>query len=237
MDLSRIEPHPQRVLEDFRRGGFDQIEILGEADEKAFFELCFREKILLGLAEARPPAREKLEGPWWFLLAANLSLKLHWESSFLAWERVVPCGGLRSALDPKAASKQLDPQSQAIWIQGPGFHQKNRSSRPTPCDQDPRRKALQDVSAERWLAWFNPSVQPVFQRDGFLDPEGIFIGDGSDWFVPDNPKDEGSVVRWFDEPNHPVESDQLSPEERKKAHRERCDKRVSLLHVRGGGHV
>jgi len=39
-----IEYHPQRVLEAFRRGEFDQIEIIGQADEKEFFELCFREK-------------------------------------------------------------------------------------------------------------------------------------------------------------------------------------------------
>ena len=50
-DLEIIEHHPQRVLEAFRRGEFDQLEIIGEADEKEFFELCFREKILPVLAE------------------------------------------------------------------------------------------------------------------------------------------------------------------------------------------
>ncbi len=49
-----------------------------------------------------------------------------------------------------------------------------------------------------------------------------------------NPAYEGSVVMWFDEHNHPVEYEKLTPEERKKAHRERCYKLVSLLHLRGG---
>jgi len=77
----------------------------------------------------------------------------------------------------------------------------------------------------------------VFQVDGFFDPEGIFIGDGSYLFVPDNPAYEGSVVMWFDPHNHPVYYEQLSPEQRPGAHRERCCKWVSLLHLRRGAYV
>ena len=54
-----------------------------------------------------PTARKKEEVPRWFILAANLSLKLHQENSFLAFERVVRCGGLLSALPPELAAKQL----------------------------------------------------------------------------------------------------------------------------------
>ena len=77
----------------------------------------------------------------------------------------------------------------------------------------------------------------MFQVDGFFDPEGVFIGDGSYLFVPDNPAYEGSVVMWFDEHNHPVDYEQLSPEQRQRAHRERCYKWVSLLHQRRGAYV
>ena len=51
MDLELVEPHPRRVLEAFRQGDFDGLEILGQADEKAFFELCFREKLLEAVAD------------------------------------------------------------------------------------------------------------------------------------------------------------------------------------------
>ena len=51
--------------------------------------------------------------------------------------------------------------------------------------------------------------------------------------MPDNPAYEGSVVLWFDEHNHPVDYEKLTAQERKKAHRERCYKLVSLLHLRG----
>ena len=77
MNLEIIEHHQQWVLEAFRRGEFDQIEVIGEADEKEFFELCFKEKILAALAREMPTARKKEEVPLWFELAANLSLKLH----------------------------------------------------------------------------------------------------------------------------------------------------------------
>lgn len=237
MDLELVEPHPHRVLEAFRRGEFDGLEIVGRADEKAFFELCLRERLLEGLAKAMPTARKKEEVPRWFILAANLSLRLHGEHAFLAWERVVRCGGLLSALEPAIASKHLDARSEAVLLHCVGFNDKNSYDRQTPCDQDTLRKFVQDVAASQWQQWFNGPVQEVFQRYGFFDPAGVFIGDGSYLFVPDNPAYEGSVVLWFDEHNHPVDYEKLSAAQRKKAHRERCYKLVSLLHLRGGAYV
>jgi hypothetical protein len=225
------------VLEAFRHGEFDQLEIIGQADEKEFFELCFKEKILDALAEAMPTDRKKEEVPRWFVLAANLSLKLHLENSFYAFERVVRCGGLLSALPPEIASKHLEPTTQQILLECRGFNDKNYYDRTTPCDQDFLRKFVKDVTAQEWSAWFNAPVQRTFQAYGFFDPRGIFIGDGSYLFVPDNPDYEGSVVMWFDEHNHPVEYEKLSAQERKKAHRERCYKLVSLLHLRGDCYV
>jgi hypothetical protein len=237
MDLELIEPHPRSVLEAFREGAFDDLEILGQADEKAFFELGFREKLWEALAECMPTARKKEEVPRWFVLAANLSLKLHGEHAFHAWERVVRCGGLLSALSPAVASKHLDRERREVVVRCVGFNDKNLYDRQAPCDQDMLRKYVKDVPAAQWQAWFNGPVQEQFQRYGFFDPEGVFIGDGSYLFVPDNPDYEGSVVLWFDEHNHPVHYEELSPAQRKKAHRERCYKLVSLLHLRGQAYV
>ena len=225
------------MLEAFRRGEFDQLEIIGQADEKEFFELCLKEKILDALAEVMPTSREKEEVPKWFVLAANLSLKLHLENAFYAFERVVRCGGLLSALPPEIASKHLSPKTQQILLECRGFNDKNHYERTTPCDQDFLRKFVRDVPAADWQAWFNGPVQRTFQQYGFFDPAGIFVGDGSYLFVPDNPQYEGSVVLWFDAHNHPVKYEQLSPQERKTAHRERCYKLVSLLHLRGDCYV
>ena len=237
MNLTLVEYQPQKVLAAFRQGEFDGLEVIGQADERDFFQRCFQERLLSRLAASMPTARKKEEVPRWFILAANLSLKLHQENSFLAFERVVRCGGLLAALPPDLAAKHLDARSRQWALHCQGFNAKNSYDRATPCDQDTLRKALKDVSAAAWLEWFNGSVQQVFQADGFFDPEGIFIGDGSYLFVPDNPAYEGSVVMWFDEHNHPVEYTKLSPEQRLSAHRERCYKWVSLLHVRRGAYV
>lgn len=237
LNLHFIEYHPQRVLEAFRRGEFDQIEIIGRADEKEFFELCFKEKMLEALARAMPTASKKKEVPLWFILAANLSLKLHLENAFHAFEQVIRCGGLLAALPSAIASKHLDPETKQIFLECQGFNDKNHYPRTTPCHHDTLRKGCKKVPAAQWMAWFNGPVQQVFHAYGFFDPAGIFIGDGSYLFVPDNPAYEGSVVMWFDEHNHPVEYDKLTVQERKKAHRERCYKLVSLLHLRGGCYV
>jgi len=237
MNLSFVEPHPQRVLEAFRQGQFDELEVIGQADEKEFFELCFEKKILEGLAESMPTARKKEEVPRWFILAANLSLKLHGENSYLGFERVVRCGGLLQALDPAIASKHLDPQTQRWFIHCQGFNDKNDYQRTTPCDQDFLRKVSRDVAAQDWLLWFNGPVQELFHSYGFFDPEGIFIGDGSYVFVPDNPDYEGSVVMWFDEHNHPVDYEKLDAQARRRVVRRRCYKWVSLLHRRGPSFV
>lgn len=237
MNLSFIEYEPQKVLEAFRRGEFDGLEVIGQADERDFFHRCFQERLLQKLADSLPSVRKKREVPRWFILAANLSLKLHQENSFLAFERVVRCGGLLAALPPELAEKHLDVKSRQWALHCQGFNHKNSYDRATPCDQDTLRKALKDVSAATWLEWFNGAVQQVFQSYGFFDPEGLFIGDGSYLFVPDNPAYEDSAVLWFDEHNHPVDYETLSPEQRKHAHLERCYKWVSLLHLRGGAHV
>jgi hypothetical protein len=237
MNLTFVEYHPHQVLEAFRRGEFDGLEVIGQADERDFFQRCFQERILARLAESLPTHRKKQEVPRWFILAANLSLKLHQENSFLAFERVVRCGGLLSALPPDLATKHLDPKTRQWALRCQGFNDKNEYDRKTPCDQDTLRKALKDVPAAQWLVWFNGPVQRVFQADGFFDPQGLFIGDASYLFVPDNPAYEGSVVMWFDEHNHPVELAKLTPEQRLHVHRERCYKWVSLLHLRGGAYV
>ena len=156
---------------------------------------------------------------------------------FMRFERVVRCGGLLSALDPAIASKHLDREQGLVALRCVGFNDKNQYDRQTPCDQDMLRKFVKDVKADRWLGWFNGLVQAIFQQYGFFDPEGVFVGDGSYLFVPDNPAYEGSVVMWFDEHNHPVDYEKLTPAQRKKAHRERCYKLVSLLHLRGPSFV
>jgi len=65
---------------------------------------------------------------------------------------------------------------------------------------------------------------------GLFDPEGLFIGDASYLFVPDNPHYQQSDLLWFDEHNHPVDADQVDLRD-KRYQQHRCYKLVSLIHV------
>ncbi len=67
-----------------------------------------------------------------------------------------------------------------------------------------------------------------------FDSEGLFIGDGSYLFVPDNPNYEGSVKMRFDEHNHPVSLEQytqMTAAQKGRCQWKRCYKMVTLLHT------
>jgi len=63
-----------------------------------------------------------------------------------------------------------------------------------------------------------------------FDAEGLFVGDASYLFVPDNEHYEDSDQLWFDEHNHPVNSDQVDRRDSRYQLR-RCYKMVSLIHI------
>jgi hypothetical protein len=65
---------------------------------------------------------------------------------------------------------------------------------------------------------------------GLFDPEGLFIGDASYLFVPDNEHYEQSDLLWFDEHNHPVKAEEVDLRD-KRYQQHRCYKLVSLIHV------
>ncbi len=63
-----------------------------------------------------------------------------------------------------------------------------------------------------------------------FDEEGLFIGDASYLFVPDNEHYQGSDLLWFDQHDHPVEAEKVDPKDSRYQLR-RCYKMVSLIHV------
>jgi len=84
------------------------------------------------------------------------------------------------------------------------------------------------------MSWFCTDVVRIFRGSRAFDKEGVFIGDASYLFVPDNPNYEGSVKFLFDEHNHPVSSEQYKkmPDGRKvQCQWRRCYKMVTLLHT------
>jgi len=235
MDLCVYHYDPAFVLEWFRAGECAYIDGVSEVEETQFFRYIGAQKILAQLAETYPSPRQKQEVPTWMYLASNLSMRLHGVHSFQRYPYVVRCGGMLNAFGPEVAHKAEHPETQDVTLRCAGFNHKNTYDRQTPCDQDFLRKLARDTQPERLQAWFNQEVLQVLKRHKAFDPDGIFLGDASYLFVPDNEHYEGSVRLLFDEHDHPVEPKALTAAQRARCRWQRCYKLVSLVHTNRRG--
>jgi hypothetical protein len=234
MELVIFEENKPLVLEALGNGEFDYMEAASEVFEADFFRFIKARTFLDELAETYPMPRKKEEVPFWFYVASNLSMRLHGVHAFDAFPLVVRCGGMLQAFGPKAGRKVVHPETRETTVFCEGFNQKNHYDRQTPCDPDYLRKVAKDTDAEALLGWFNRDVVRVFRKHRVFDPEGIFIGDGSYLFVPDNPNYEGSVKLLFDEDRHPISLEQykkLTEARKTRCQWRRCYKMVTLLHT------
>jgi hypothetical protein len=234
MDLVIFEENKPLVLDALRDGEFDYIEAASEVFEADFFRFIKARVLLDQLAETYPTPRKKEEVPLWFYVASNLSMRLHGVHAFDAFPMVVRSGGMLQAFGPKAGRKVVHPETRETTVLCEGFNQKNHYDRETPCDPDYLRKVAKDTDAEALIGWFNRDVVRVFRKHRVFDKEGLFIGDASYLFVPDNPMYEGSVKMLFDENNHPVDLEQynkMTEAQKVRCQWKRCYKMVTLLHT------
>ncbi len=223
----------ERVLGALQRGEFDHVEILGDVLETRWIEFLLEEGILCSLASTYPTPRKKQEFPLWIYVASELSLRLHGAHSFHALPLLIQSGGLLEAIGPNHGRRHVDPQTGDLLLRCPGFNRKNRKERRTPVDQDTVRKLARTTSAVELQHWFTREVGPVLQQNEAIDPEGLFVGDATYLFVPDNPRYEGSDRLLFDRNNHLVDSKEARAEdwEARGLSWRRCYKLVTLLHV------
>jgi hypothetical protein len=230
-DLTVYEYEPEYVVDAFCEGEFDSVEVVSEVAERDFFRFLGTQRILHELAESYPSPRKKEEVPVWFYVAADLALRLHGRHSFHCFPYVVRSGGLLSLLPPEKAQRRVDPETGDLHLQCSGFNGKNHYERETPCDGDTLRKLARDTGAEALERWFGEGIPRALKKRRVFDREGIFLGDASYLFVPDNPNYEGSDLLWFDEDDHPVCLEEVPPERRGSLVRRRCYKMVTLLHT------
>lgn len=234
MDLVIFEENKPFILQSFRNGDFDYMEAASEVFEADFFRFIKARELLDELAETYPNPRKKEDVPFWFYVASNLSMRLHGVHAFDAFPMVVRCGGMLQAFGPQAGRKIVHPKTGDTTIFCDGFNQKNHYDRQTPCDQDFLRKVAKDTDAQALMRWFGEDGLRVFQRRRVFDREGIFIGDASYLFVPDNPRYEGSVKLLFDEHNHLISEKQyhkMTDAQKSRCQWRRCYKMVTLLHT------
>jgi hypothetical protein len=219
------------VIEAFRRGEFDYLEGAGEISEIDFFRAITGKNILRKLADTYPSPCKKHDVPVWVYLASDLSMRFHGVHSFYAFPYVVRSGGMVQAFGPEMGHKAVHPQTGDVSLACSGFNAKNTFDRQTPCHQDYVRKMARRTESELLETWFNRDVVGIFKHHHAFDAEGIFIGDATYLFVPNNPQYENSSLLLFDEHNHPVEASKVTAKERARCTWKRCYKLVSLIHT------
>jgi hypothetical protein len=230
-----FERNDARVLEAFRRGEFDYVDAIGEVSEADFFRVITERNILDKLAESYPSPRERHDVPLWVYMASELSMRFHGEHHFHAFPYLVRSSSMMEAFGPDMGHKATHPETGDISLRCEGFNRKNAYDRQTPCDQDYLRKMARDTDALLLERWFNQDVVGIFRQHHAFDEEGIFLGDASYLFVPDNDRYEGSSRLLFDEHDHPVDSKKLTLEQPTSYCWRRCYKLVTLLHTNRAG--
>jgi hypothetical protein len=219
------------VVEAFQRGEFDFLEGVGEISETDFFRATAEKKVPEKLAAAYPSPCKKHDVPLWVYIAGDISMRFHGVHQFHAFPYVVRSGGMVNAFGPSTGHKVTHPQTGDVTLCREGFNNKNGYDRQTPCDQDYLRKTAGRTDAELLMKWFNRDVAGIFKQRHAFDSGGIFIGDASYLFVPDNDKYEGSSRLLFDEHNHPVDIKKVSPKQLVRCTWRRCYKMISLIHT------
>jgi len=238
MDFVVYQYDQSFVVDSFREGEFDYVDAVSELEETQFFRYIGAHKILPKLAESYPSPRKKEEVPVWMYIASNLSMRLHGAHSFYSYPYVVRCGGMLNAFGPKVGHKAVHPETKDVTLSCEGFNDKNAYDRQTPCDQDFLRKFARSTLPAKLEHWFNHDVMGILKQHKAFDSEGIFLGDASYLFVPDNERYEGSVRMLFDEHNHPVEKGrekELTAVQQARCRWRRCYKLVSLIHTNRAG--
>lgn len=231
MDLLAFEHDRGFVVKALRQGEIDYLEPVTEAVEADLFRHLIHRQVLDRLANSYPTPRQKQEVPVWLYLASELSLKLHGSQGYHAYPRLLRSGGLIEALGPELGGRKTrHPETGEVTLACPGFNRKNDYDRQTPCDQDFLRKFARDTEAGQLHAWFNRELPRALRSLKLFDSEGLFLGDASYLFVPDNEHYEGSERFWFDEHNHPVDPDKVDRSDPRYQLR-RCYKLISLLHL------
>ncbi len=219
------------MIEAFRQGEFDYLEGVGEVSEVDFFRALTERKVLHKLAETYPSPCQKHDVPLWVYIASDISMRFHGVHPFHAFPYVVRSGGWSRPLVRRWAIRRSIRRRGMCRCAVRGSMRRIQYDRQTPCDQDYLRKMARRTEAPLLQAWFNRDVVGIFKQHHAFDAEGIFIGDATYLFVPDNPNYEGSSLMLFDEHNHPVEGQKLTAQQRARCTWRRCYKLVSLIHT------
>ena len=121
MDLVDFENNKPWVIDEFRAGRFDYVELASDVAETKFFQFLFGQQVVGRLVQHDPSPRDRHHVPLWMDLCSQLSLRLHGQHSFHSYPLIVRAGGLVDALGPEVAHRQVDPESGDLTLECAGL--------------------------------------------------------------------------------------------------------------------
>ncbi len=209
-------------------GRIDYLDLVDWSFADRFFAFLSASDFLAFAQSSFPTPRVQEEVPVWFLIACAVQLKLHRASAFRKLEHLLRSGAVLSRLRFNVGLRP-----------GGGFNGKNRKPRETMVDQDTARKFYKDTRAVALFRWFNRDVARWLHHHEAFGGRGHFICDLTHVPVPDNPKYTHVARLPLDEKGRYIDTEALTPDEKKRLRYTPCYALVSLLHVLGGdrGHV
>ena len=117
MDVVVFENDKPFVIDEFREGRFDYVELASDVAETKFFQFLFGQQIVQKLAQAYPSPRDRHHVPLWMYVSSQLSLRLHGQHSFHSYPLIVRAGGLIDALGPEVARREVDQESGNLTLE------------------------------------------------------------------------------------------------------------------------
>ena len=154
MDLVVFENNKPYIVDEFREGRFDYLELASDVAETKFFQFLFDQGLIDKLTRHYPSPRQRHHVPLWMYVSSQLSLRLHGSHSFHSYPLIIRAGGLVDALGPEVAHREVDPETGDIRLHCTGFNERNFGPRVTPCDQDFLRKLAKDTDAQKLEDWY-----------------------------------------------------------------------------------
>ena len=154
----------------------------------SFFVLPSRGGFLKFADESFPNPRVKNEVPVWFLMAAQLVLRIHNSKAYGRLSYFLNSGSLLTKV-----GFNLSGQGDL------GFNKKNTGPRKTAVSHDTVRKYFKDSDPQKIQEWYNTKVQTWFRTKKSYESQGLFILDQSHLVVPKNKNYEDAVYLPVDE--------------------------------------
>ncbi len=154
-------------------GRQDLVELSHWSAADAFMQYVLESKFLEFADKTYPSPRSKPEVPVWFIISAQIVLRIFSGTRYSDLDTFLKSGSLLSRVGYNVARAK-------------GFNDKNTYEREVPCHQDTVRKFFKDTEPDVIRDWFSSDVQQWFLKNNGFDSEGVFILDQSHLVVPNN---------------------------------------------------